>query len=80
MSCYEHPDSKIRFEGTYIPRWEEANALVVKAAMAFHQIQYIGWDVVITEQDVVILEMNSHPCLYLQQMTARGLADTIIQA
>lgn len=72
---YEHPDSKIKFEGIQIDRWEEAKTIVVRAAMAFHEIKYIGWDVAITDQCVVILEINSDFCIHFQQLTAGGLAE-----
>ncbi|MDD3562959.1 MAG: sugar-transfer associated ATP-grasp domain-containing protein [Candidatus Cloacimonetes bacterium] len=71
---YEHPDSKIIFDGTQIPRWEEAKALVVKAATAFHEFKYMGWDVVVTEQDVMILEMNHDFGVGIQSVVG-GLAD-----
>ena len=40
-----HPDSKVKFKGFGIPRWEEAVAMVKEAAMMIPDNHYCGWDV-----------------------------------
>ena len=39
-----HPDSKVKFKGFGIPRWEEAVAMVKEAAMMIPDNHYCGWD------------------------------------
>lgn len=54
-----HPDSKKQIVGFKVPLWEEIKELVKEAALVHPTVRYVGWDVVITEDNrLVLLEGN----------------------
>ena len=53
-----HPRTGIVFKGFEIPFWDDACALVRKAALAFLPLRTIGWDVAITPSGAVLIEGN----------------------
>lgn len=63
----QHPISGKKFVGFQIPLWDE----VIKVAKAAIQVQegvnYVGWDLAVCENKVVIIEGNSMPDLVLVQ-------------
>ena len=60
-----HPLTGQIFPGLQIPHWEEAKAIVMKAAREIPDMRYIGWDVAVTEEGVCIVEGNGRadPCV-----------------
>ena len=56
----EHPDSGVAFEPFEIPRFKEAMDLVLFLHRKMYMFHSIGWDVVITETGVTILEANDN--------------------
>lgn len=61
--CYEkmdcHPDTGYRvIPGEKLPYVREASELCLKAALRFPELRYLGWDVAITENGPVIVEVN----------------------
>lgn len=69
-----HPNSGIKFAGFQVERWPEVKQAVSEACHAFHEITFIGWDVAILPDGVMILEMNAYPGLYFPQLASGGLA------
>ena len=55
----EHPDSKIKVTGSTIPRFDEAVQICKEAQLITPNIPQIGWDVVISEDFVALIEGNS---------------------
>lgn len=55
-----HPNSKILFEGYNLPEWEEMVQYVKKAHSLFYGIHSIGWDVVVTEDGIMLIEGNDN--------------------
>jgi hypothetical protein len=53
-----HPRTGVTFRGFAVPFWEEACALVRRAALAFRPLRTIGWDVAITGSGPVLIEGN----------------------
>ena len=53
-----HPVTGRRLVGEVVPAWEEAEALVRRAAAAFLPVRAIGWDVGITPGGPVLVEAN----------------------
>jgi len=49
-----HPDSGIGIEGTALPMWNEVLSLAEKAALCRPDARWIGWDIAITKQPVLI--------------------------
>jgi hypothetical protein len=53
-----HPRTGIDFQDFHLPDWEEACALVKRAALLFLPMHNIGWDVAFTDRGPVIIEAN----------------------
>lgn len=58
-----HPNTGARIQGFQIPYWKEVLALTEKALRHYEGIDFVGWDVAITENGPVIVEGNSKPAL-----------------
>lgn len=56
-----HPGSGQVFEGFRLPLWEELRAMVCDAAIKFHPLRSIGWDVAIAPDGPVLIEGNYTP-------------------
>jgi hypothetical protein len=54
-----HPDSGAEFTGFRIPMWTEVVALAIKAHEAFPSLHFIGWDIAILQQGLVLIEGNA---------------------
>lgn len=62
-----HPDTKIKFEGYQIPKYEEVVSLVKRAHNTLYGIHSIGWDVAITSDGPVLIEGNDNWEISLMQ-------------
>lgn len=58
---FEHPNSGKRFMDFKFPHWEMALKLAEKALRKNRDLNYIGWDIAIREDDVVMIEGNARP-------------------
>lgn len=72
-----HPETGFRFEGQMIERWDEVRDIILATALKFHRLIYVGWDVAITNEGVLIIEGNFNPSIYAHQVGGPGLADII---
>lgn len=76
---YEHPDSNIKFEGTYVEQWPLVRSIVEKALRYVPYYKSVGFDVATTEQGPIILEINTGAGINLSQMGKEyGLAKYFI--
>lgn len=71
----EHPDSGAKIQGHQVPYWERTKELVLDAAHRLGFMEYIGWDIVITESGPVILEANINSGMNVLQVHGPLLAD-----
>ena len=55
-----HPNSKLEFEGYELPDWKEMVQYVKKAHSLFYGIHPIGWDVVVTDDGITLIEGNDN--------------------
>jgi hypothetical protein len=53
-----HPVTGHELKGFAVPHWEAVRALVTAAAMVFLPIRTAGWDVAITNEGPVLMEVN----------------------
>lgn len=67
---YEHPDTNTKLNNYLIPNFEDAKALVIKATEVLPLI-VAGWDVAITVDGPVIIEVNDRPMMTMSD-TANG--------
>ena len=67
-----HPATGFRFEGFQIPFFQEAKAMVLKAAGLVPRVKIIGWDVAIQSDGPIIIEGNVKPGLVLSEIAQKG--------
>ncbi|MCQ2551171.1 MAG: hypothetical protein MJ146_03115 [Clostridia bacterium] len=65
----KHPISGVKLKGYKIPNWDILLDTVDKALRVLPGVNYVGWDVAITEDGVKIIEGNTTPDLGLCQIT-----------
>jgi hypothetical protein len=53
-----HPDSGALIAGAQLPRWDEARNLVLQAAACFPELPITGWDLAITDDGPVLIELE----------------------
>lgn len=58
-----HPDTGERIEGI-IPNWDIVKCEIVKMAQYYPQLEWLGYDIAITEDGFKIIEINSHQGLH----------------
>lgn len=61
--CPVHPDSGVLIEGA-VPCWESTCKLVLDVSRYLCELEYLGFDVAITDKGVKILEINIHQDLH----------------
>lgn len=66
-----HPVTGVPFPGFRVPHWEEAKALVMRAAREVPDMRFIGWDVAVTQEGVLIVEGNNRPDTTVRQFVDR---------
>lgn len=63
---FNHPTSKIKIEGINVPFFKETKELVKELAYIVPEINYIAWDIAITDDGPVVVEGNPYPGYYYQ--------------
>lgn len=63
IPCTHHPDTGTLIEGT-IPRWDFIKEKVIELCKYIGQLEYLGFDIVVTPDAFCILEINSHQDLH----------------
>lgn len=69
---YKHPDTEIIFENLQIPHYIQVKKIVTKASSLF-KFPFLGWDVAITPNGPVIVEVNHNFHLFLSDRMEKGL-------
>lgn len=72
-SYYKHPYTGFIFDSSKLPYPEKVIDLVTKAAKLFPDKVVIGWDVVFTPSEPIILEGNDNSHIGMMQISAKGL-------
>lgn len=74
-----HPDSKVRFRGFRIPRWEELKGIVEKAHLALPDDQvYVAFDFALSERGWCIVEGNWGDWILEQVSLGRGMKQEFV--
>ncbi len=63
VTCKTHPDTKVDIKG-HIPDWDGVCSTVLEVARSIPEIEYMGFDVVISDTGLKILEINIYPDLH----------------
>ena len=62
-----HPDTGERIEGVEIPNWPLARQAILDLAGTFGFLTFVGWDVIVTNDGVVVIEGNNPPSRAIQK-------------
>lgn len=62
-----HPDTKIEING-YLPRFHELKQDILSICDYFSNIEYMGFDIGLTPTGYKIMEINTHPGIFAQQI------------
>ena len=71
-----HPESGAELVGFTVPHWDQVLQTVSRASAVVPQVGYVGWDVAVRQEDVLLIEGNSYPghdILQLPAYTPEGL-------
>ncbi len=63
VPCPNHPDTGAALEG-YLPNWDIVKEKIVEISKYIGQLEYMGFDIVITPNAFKILEINTHQDLH----------------
>ena len=73
---YKHPDTKVPFKNIRIKEWNDVKDLVYKTAEYLPYYKGVGFDIALTQNGPVIIEINSGAGMYLPQLgKEKGIAD-----
>ena len=76
---FEHPDSHIPFAGAVIPGWSNVLEVVEKAIQVLPYYNSVGFDIAISDNGPVIVEINNGAGVGLSQTgKLRGIADCFV--
>jgi hypothetical protein len=56
-----HPDSGIKIKGQFLPFWDEAKELSIKALACFFKTRFVGLDIAFGPDGPVVIELNVEP-------------------
>lgn len=78
-AIYTHPDTGEEIVNFPVPEWEKAKDLCIRAALCFGGFRFQGWDIAVTDQGPVLVELNCPGDVTLLQIAMnRGLWDEAI--
>ncbi|MDO6605156.1 sugar-transfer associated ATP-grasp domain-containing protein [Arenibacter palladensis] len=69
---HKHPDTEVIFDNFQIPHYTQVKELVTKAS-SFFKLPLLGWDVAITPNGPIIVEVNHNFHLLLSDRMEKGL-------
>ncbi len=62
-----HPDTGVVWEGFLLPNWNQVSSAIRRICKALGSLDYLGFDVIITEDGMQLLEINAKPVCALSQ-------------
>ena len=75
----EHPDTGAMIKGVHIPNWEKIADKLLELARMCPFLPYVGWDIIVTEDGMKILEGNNHSDVNLIQVHQPMLVDSRVR-
>lgn len=74
--CYEHPDTHVAWKDCKLPNWDYAREKIMQTCQHIGSLDYLGLDIILTEDGMKYCEINTHPAAdYEQIMCGPILAD-----
>ena len=68
-----HPDTNVSLKGEKIPNWDQVKQFIYSFGSYLSSLDYFGFDVIVTDEGFKICEINSLPCLDIEQVIYRPL-------
>lgn len=62
--CPKHPDTGTEIAGIQIPHWNLIRQKVVEICQLFPELEYLGFDIAVTEDSFNVMEINIHQDLH----------------
>ncbi len=62
--CPVHPDTGVEIAGIQIPHWREVCEAVLEICRSIPELEYLGFDVAVTEDGFNVMEINIHQDLH----------------
>lgn len=75
-----HPDTGQMIKGVTIPDWISIKRAILETASKLSFLKYIGWDIVVRDNDFIVLEGNNGPDIKLHQVHYPLLKDPRVKA
>lgn len=75
-SITHHPDSNEKVIGLLMPYWDEVIAMSIKAAESV-PLKYLGVDIAITGNGVMMIEINARPGIEIQNANDRPMREQL---
>lgn len=75
---FEHPNSKIEFDGYKLPGLKNAVDLCKRAHAFFYGVYVIGWDIALTDEGPMVVEVNERPGINVLQSLDGGIRKRIL--
>ena len=77
----EHPDTKAKWATLRLPNWQYVKEQIFKICQHVSSLDYLGFDIIITEEGMKLCEVNSHPAIdYAQIMCGPTLTRPQVKA
>lgn len=70
---YEHPKTHEKIVGFKVPDFDKVFAFVDKLSKRVPTIRYVGWDIVITENNICVIEGNEYPGVFQVKPSISGI-------
>ncbi len=64
----QHPDTKIEWGKSGLPNWEYVREKINTLCQHVSSLDYLGLDIIITEDGMKLCEINSHPAMDYEQI------------
>ncbi len=64
----KHPDTNVEWKTTGLPNWELVHNKINEICQHISSLDYLGLDIIITEEGMKLCEINSHPAIDYEQV------------
>lgn len=72
LSLSSHPDTNVSLDGFELPNWQYVKDMIERVCKHISSLEFLGFDIIITESGMKICEINSHPAMdIVQNMSSR---------
>lgn len=68
-----HPSSGVKIKGFKVPNYDKIKPFVKRLGKVVPTLRYVGWDIVITEKGIVVIEGNEYPGIFQLKPSISGI-------